>query len=347
MHRGPEITAFLAISILLIGLGVPAVAQPEPDADSPQEADAEPAAEEETPAEDEEAGDDEEEYADEDDDYDYDYDDIEIDGGQAVEKEMLVVRPDAELGLELGSYFRSAGVGTTLELSPLIGTWFSVSEAVDVVLDWGFVFRNFSPDEGDTQTTFGMGNPYVGVRRVLIDGRTLIHFGVGVAAPVSSVPDNDDEDYSEAVAAYMTAAAMRGLYDLWLWMPEHIGFAVPLGARMESEDAILVGAETAFSVLIPIDNYRDHRSDFYIQLAAEIGYGSEVVDTGMRLQGVLTATNPDEDMLQMSFGPFVRVDVEGGYFEALALAILDTPYGVFGENSPDIWGLHLGGGAKF
>jgi hypothetical protein len=138
---------------------------------------------------------------------------------------------------------------------------------------------------------------------------------------------------------------MRGNWDQWLWMPEHFGIVVPLGARMVSEDHLLLGGETAFYFLSPVDDYGANRSDFYIQLAGDIGFGWRKVVTGLRLQGVITTTNADADRLQSAIGPFVRYDMRGAFFTARFLLNLDEPAGIFGDR--DLWALYLGGGATF
>ena len=254
-------------------------------------------------------------------------------------------RGAAGVGLELGFYYRTDHLGTAFDLAPLLSGWFAITDSLDITLDWGFGYNSISPDNGDSAGDFVIGNPFLAVRRALQEGRTRIWFGIGAIAPVSSVPDHDDKAYKERVDAYRTVSAIRGNWNCFLWMPEHFGMVLPIGAHMVSEDHILLGGEAAFYYLIPVDNYNARRSDFYIQLAGDMGFGFKAVQTGLRLQGVVTTTNPDVDRLQAAIGPFLRYDSGGSHFTARFLLNLDEPNGVFGGQ--DVWGFHLGGGATF
>jgi hypothetical protein len=353
MHPRPKSMAFLATAVLWFGTLSAVQAQEigSDEAGSPEQ-EAEAAVQEETPTEQEEAvetDDTEEEAAqagDEaattsDDEYEYEEAlEVEEEGGE--EEEVEPGRGDGEVGLELGFYYRSDQLGTALDLSPLLSAWYAINDDLDITLDWGFAFDSYSPEQGDSASNFVLGNPFLSVRKVMQEGRTRIWFGIGANVPVSSVPNEDDDGYLDQVAAYLAASAMRGNWNQWLWMPEHFGIVVPLGARMVSEEHMLVGGETAFYFLIPLDNYRADRSDFYIQLAGDLGFGWERIATGLRLQGVVKTTDVG-DRLQSAIGPFVRYDAGGGYFTACFLVNLDEPAGIFGEQ--DVWGLHLGGGA--
>ncbi len=319
MHSGPKSIAVLAFAALWLGALTAARAQESEPADEPAS---------ET---------DEELYLDE---------NVVVDedetGGEEPDEPGRGV---AGVGLDLGFYYRSDHLGTMFDLSPILSGWFAIADDLDITLDWGLAFNSISPEGGESASEFVIGNPLITIQRVLQEGRTRIWFGIGAIAPISSVPDEDEDGYLDKVAAYQTASAIRGNWNHFLWMPEHFGMVLPIGAHMVSEDHILLGGEATFYYLMPIDNYNARRQDFYIQLAGDIGFGWEAVQTGLRLQGVVTTTNPEVDRLQGAIGPFVRYDLGGSHFEARFLLNLDDPNGVFGEN--DVWGLHLGGGATF
>jgi hypothetical protein len=269
-------------------------------------------------------------------------------------------RPNGEVGVELGGYFRSDNKISRLALSPLVSGWYSVADGIDVKLDWGLAFLNLSPKSGSGDTGFYLGNPTLSVRRVIHAYRNEIFFGIGVAIPASSISArprtldsgpalNDWQDkFLKTRYASRIAAAMRGLWDYWLWIPEHLSILVPLGVRMVSEEHILLGGETALAVLVPTGDYETDRAEVVMQFAGELGFGFRRLNAGVRLQGVvLPIPGGDEaGRAQFSAGLFARVEFDSAFLGVKGLFNLDRPYGAF-DNGPDVWGVTLGGGAKF
>jgi hypothetical protein len=357
MHQGPKSVALLATVALWLGaLSAARAQESQPDEAGPAEQEAEAGAEAGVEAEppSEQEGAVKPDQADEqgepvEDEPGAEAGEAQLEAGLdegVIEEEAEEAGPGrgkAEVGLDLGFYYRSDHLGTALDLSPLVSAWYAITDGLDLTLNWGFAFDNYAPEQGESAASLVLGNPFLSVRRVLQEGRTRIWFGIGANIPVSSLPAEGEDGYLDQLATYLTAAAMRGGWNGWLWTPEHFGMAVPLGARMVSEDHLLVGGEAAFYFLIPVDDYRADRSDFYIQVAGDLGFGWTDVATGLRLQGVVNATNADVDRLQSAIGPFVRVDAGGAFCTASFLLNLDEPAGIFGDQ--DVWGLHLGGGA--
>lgn len=254
------------------------------------------------------------------------------------------------IALELGSYFRSDDFADTYAFAPILSLWFEITDALDLVLEAGCAYAGRSDEAGDNPNHFYLGNPFLAIRRAYRAERTLFHFGFGFTVPISTMdqPVNPEQLTSQEefeIATYKMAAAMRGRWSYWLWMPEHVALVIPIGARMVSEDNILFGGELALAVIAPTGDYHDYRGDFIAQGAGELGYGFKTVETGLRLQAVLIPLIPNEDKFQSAIGPFVNLNFEGGHVGANIIVNLDKDEGVFG--GADRWGLNLKGGVDF
>jgi hypothetical protein len=253
-----------------------------------------------------------------------------------------VTAPPGQIALEIGTFFRSDSFADTYEFAPILSLWFGITDAVDFVLEAGCAYAGSSNEAGEQPNHFYLGNPFVAIRRAYRADRTSFHFGFGVTVPVSSL-EMPADPFEEMT--YQIASAMRGRWNHWLWMPEHIALVIPIGARMVSEENILFGGELGLAVVIPTGDYHDYRGDFYAQGAGEIGFGFETVETGLRLQAVLIPLIPDEDKFQSSVGPFVKLIMDGGFVGANVMVNLDAAEGVFGK--ADRWGFNLKGGVDF
>jgi hypothetical protein len=264
-----------------------------------------------------------------------------------------------ELALELGGYFRDDDDAARVVVSPLISGWISVAKGVDMELDWGLALSSIDPESASSKGSFCLGNPALSAKRVISADRNQIYFGVGVAAPVSSINAKPRElDDGKALNDWQrkflrtqytsrTAAAMRGLWDYWLWIPEHLSFFIPVGAKMISEEHILAAGQAAGALLIPTGDYETDRAEMIIQLAGDLGFAFEWFSAGLRVQGVLLPIpGGDEGHAQFSAGVFGRFDLNNAFVAAKAMMNLDTPYGAF-DKGPEIWGVLLSGGAKF
>jgi hypothetical protein len=164
-----------------------------------------------------------------------------------------------------------------------------------------------------------------------------------VAVPVYDMPGEGDSSFRDLSTTYELASAMEGRWNHWRWLPEHVTIVVPVSARMVAENHMLLGGGTSLACSIPTGDYRNDRAAIYWQLAGEIGFGWDTVESGMRLRAVTEPMNKG-DKLQAAIGPFVSLDLGGGYLTADFLLNLDDPHGVFGSGGDDVWSLSLGGG---
>jgi hypothetical protein len=255
--------------------------------------------------------------------------------------------PSGGLGVTVGFFTKSDGYGSSSGLLPAVAGWMAIGGGWQLDLDWAVGFRNFWPEWGDTgSNTLVVADPQLTLLHTIEGGRTSIHYGLGVAAPIYDIPAENDRHFWDISTTYELISAMEGRWNHWRWMPEHFTIVVPVSARMVAENHVLVGGGTSLACSIPTGDYKNDRADIYWQLAGEVGFRWDTVETGMRLRAV-TEPVKTGDKLQVSIGPFVRLDLEGGYLKADFLLNLDSPYGVFGSGGDDVWGLFLGGGVDF
>lgn len=284
-------------------------------------------------------------------------------------------RPRGQVALELGSYLKAIKTDSIVELAPILSGWIGISENIDLFLDIGAAFASFDSPGVDTLTTLFLGNPYLGIRKSFRADRTHFNFGFGltIPLPLMDVPQQPQEsepdyqrkmslyrsemrDYKAIIATYQIASAMRGRWNHWLWMPEHVGLVIPISAKMVSENNILFGGELGLAVLIPAGDYHDHRGDFLAQGAGELGFSFGSIETGLRVQAVmipLLANAPlidgekviNDDKFQASVGPFITYNFSRGYLKANLTFNLDQIEGFFDGNNR--WGLNLSGGMSF
>ena len=254
--------------------------------------------------------------------------------------------PSRGLGLKVGLFARDDDNASIVGLLPMLDAWIALGKRWELQLDWGFALRAYSPEQGNGFTAFVVGNPQLQLLRKGELGRTSIVYGLGVTVPVYYVPDETDPDLYDFVVTSELASAITGRWDYWKWVPEHLTIAIPVQAFMVSEDHILLGGETALALSIPAGDFEDNSAELYWQIAGEFGFGWEAVRTGVRLQGAM-APMYKGDKLQLSFGPFVELEISGGHLGAEIRLNLDDPHGVFGAGDDDVWALFLGGGIDF
>lgn len=231
----------------------------------------------------------------------------------------------------IGGYFR---VAEPLELGVLVPFMYATGEA--------FIPPGFAVDGSQLHS----GNPYVqAAYRGDFDVLTL-RIGGGVTIPLAQFGDTVDPDDRIALSGLTLAAALRGLWDLWLWAPEQITVVIP-NARLDfafHENAVFA-VESAFGVMIST-NDADDETDVLWQIGVEGGGRLErLVELGLRLQ-LVTSLNSEGDQAQLSLTPFVRVELGAGLLEARLTMNLDDELG-FAFDEGKVWGLRVLGGGRF
>jgi hypothetical protein len=236
--------------------------------------------------------------------------------------------------VELGWYMDSEDTETLHALAPTLGARVSATGELDFELDWPFGFATVSSDVADGDSEFHSGNPFLAGYYVSRMQSGYLRVGFGFAPPLVD---------AGGFPAIIIPMLMRGLWDSWMYAPEHLGLVIPFQIESHS-DGLLIGADSAAAALIATGD-SDDESDFVLQLAGLVGGKHDTLSAGVRLQVVWISTS-DDDNAQVAFAPFVQSDFDGGFGYLRFLINLDEPYGVFGDGA-DIWGIFVGAGARF
>jgi hypothetical protein len=248
-------------------------------------------------------------------------------GENAVEVEMAFTHDDEPLS-------------SLLVFSPLLSGRYALP-LFSLGLDWGFTVAAATPEQGDGQAAFGPGNPFLSALLRRGDERTRWVAGLGAAAPLAWVSTGADARLQRA--AYNYAMGMRGLWDCWLWAPEHTSVAALFEIDHLTKWHLRLSGDAGAAVLIPVGDYDDD-VDLFLQAAGGVGFVNGIASTGCHLRLVLMPTL-SEDLVQTSIVPWFRVDPEGGFVAFSLLFNLDEPLG--GGYGMQMYGLQLSGGLTF
>ncbi len=252
-----------------------------------------------------------------------------------------------ELGLFAG---KLEGDQRSIVLSPLFEMRFQLAYSFLMQVQWGMSYANVDLDpDGNIEpaNSFRVGNPYVAFHYQGVKNQFSYRFGVGVAIPVASLPD-DPVDQVIAASAYYLAAGLRGNTSFWLWDPHTVSAIVPLAVERRKPSGFLWGTYLDTGALIKINdkNARTSKTDFIMQMAGMMGYqATDWLRVGSRFTLVIIP-KWNEQKTQLAVEPYVRFGNENA-FGAIRLNInIDNPYG-FSFDDRQVWGLRIGGGAAF
>ena len=234
-------------------------------------------------------------------------------------------------------------------VAPRFGLGIPTSRDIRVNVEWGLLTTDVqNVDENGIETGSGREtrflNPYVDVAYSLfVDKRAVdITFGValGMSFPVA------DADNAGQTAAYQVALSSAGLWDPWLYLPDTLGFTVPMAVLLEFQDFCLL-LDSAVSLLIPTENSDGRSTQLSPQVALEGFAPVGMFDLGTRFQLVQVGDNGDnEGRVHTSIVPFARLFVGPAVIHARFNLNLGTaggtPFGAAGT-----WGVSLGLGFQF
>lgn len=259
---------------------------------------------------------------------------------------------DSALWLEMAFFTGDVGDDSVLvdsnvtALSPLMRGYFGLGPSFELAFAWGFAWSSVEVDapglrfDDDGST---VGNPFLGGSYVLRGrGGGTFRIGGGVALPLA------DPEHTGDQVAWGMAVAMRGAWDSWLWWPDRLTVVLP-SLRYDADRGELVYAfEGAVGMMFYTGDEDDVETEVPLQLAAEIGARlSPRFVLGGRLQAwVLPTGEEDQDNAQLAVEPFVRFEGADAFFLTKLTINIDNPLG-FAFDDDGVWGLHVGGGARF
>lgn len=200
-----------------------------------------------------------------------------------------------------------------------------------------------------------LGNPELGVAYQRRSDSLVYSVGGALTLPVATTDASSPSDVAETLAEAIVRSAVAGTYglrDSWLWGVDFFSIVAPMKLEYRSEAHLLVVADAALALMIPLrdraDNPSTSSTDVALQARAGVGYASESLDAGVALgvAAVPTQDDANADVAQTALEPFVKARFGDGYVESRLTVNLDHPLG-FAFDEDRIWGLHVGAGALF
>lgn len=257
--------------------------------------------------------------------------------------------PHAEgltLGLDVGWNTDHVGGEDLQVVSPTISARIA-GRRLELALDWPLVYLDVSGAMGDS--TFLSGNPFLAAFLVNRHDYGVFKLGFGVALPVSNIDDSAGRLFGVGAGlgldstAYAYARAIRGSWNAWLYYPDQFALVVP--ALLERQiGALVLGAEGAAALLVPVDHSVDDTTDLVFQAKGSVAVRASVLTAGLALQAVWGPTSGGG--AQLAAVPFVQADWgPGSFVYARFLLNVDEPLGFIGDGA-DLWGVSVGAGGR-
>ncbi len=232
-------------------------------------------------------------------------------------------------------------------LSPLFDMRLQLAYSVLFQITWGMSYANIDNDQGESENSFRIGNPYAAFHYQGKKKQFSYRLGVGVTIPAATLPDDNAERIT-AQTAYTLAAAMRGNTGFWLWDAHSVSVIVPVAFERRKPSGFLWGMYLDTGVMIKINdkNNRDKKNDFIMQTVGMMGYqATDWLRVGSRVSLVLIPKFSGAKT-QLAVEPYLRFGNENA-FGAIRLNVnLDNPWG-FSFDKGQVWGLRIAGGAAF
>ena len=250
-----------------------------------------------------------------------------------------------KLGTGIG--FVSVDGGSITSLTPTLEGRFAIGEqfGLQVVLPLAFV--SISPDVGEGDSRFDLGNPSIAFEAVLDrGGRGATIVRGGVSLPLLSI----DDSLSGIILGFANSGAALGTYggfNLWRYMPESLGVFGEIVGAVEA-DGLFMEFGAGLGFLIPTNDNVD--TELAIQASAKMGFGSTVIPfIGLGFVVIPTEyenTSDDGDAFQFGVQAGVIAKLGSARLDVGAQLNLDSPFG-FSFDDGGIFGLNVAATVPF
>ena len=246
-----------------------------------------------------------------------------------------------KFGVTLGQNQQALNNATIL--NPRFGIGFPTSKGIRVNVEWGLATADVTEvtDTGEQvarrETRFL--NPYVDVAYRLTARRQSFTFSFGVSLGMT-FPVADADTVAQS-GVYQVALSSAGLWNPWLYLPDTLGFTLPMQIDLDFGDFVL-WVDSAVFLLVPTDNTAERSTQFGPQVGIEGFVPVRLFDLGARFQLVQVGDNgANEGRVHTSFVPLVRLNINPVTVEARFNVNLGTaggtPFGAAGT-----WGATFG-----
>jgi hypothetical protein len=264
----------------------------------------------------------------------------------------------AEVGavdLEPGRRARLA-LGTTFSLSPSSASLATahgsshmqaalrVHRGWVASLDLALALTSYRIEQDPRQTSFRIGNPILGGHYALQTENLTVNFGVGVGAPLVTVPGSIPRNTAALYADTVTVSA-RGMAGYWLWARNSVPVLAMVRAIWDPSRNWRFDLTVQPAVLISVASSTPTR-------AAALGtamllWRPNAFSLGARVTS-LVASRPLEarDHTQTSIGPVLRWATGAQFLGFDASLNLDGPYGLAGATGSTVWGVGIQAGTS-
>lgn len=183
------------------------------------------------------------------------------------------------------------------------------------------------------------GNATASVKYHWFDARTEVFGGGGLTLPMASTEANGNG------GAYLVGAGARGLWNVWWYYPDVMGFFVPVGFRRVEPSRLDWGVEAATGLLLPLRLESDQRPLGILQGALHLGYATPDFETGLILREVRIPGNGAKDPFQASAEPYARFFFGPAFVGGGVVLNIDEPLGpIYDRNA--VWGVRIEVGAR-
>jgi hypothetical protein len=209
--------------------------------------------------------------------------------------------------------------------SPELKAEFEASARWSALAQWGLVTETQTSEDGHGWTQVEPGNPALGAEwRSAASERWRWSVGAEAALPLARMSSAHDR---HGRTAFGDAAALHGLWDLWLWSPDRLGLVVPASAALRGRGYRLT-LEAAGALLAPVRDTLGKNLDALAQArftaAADPQYPLEL---GASAQAALVATAEPNAILQPALGLYARWYLSRGDLALRLLVPLGPPLG--------------------
>ena len=195
-------------------------------------------------------------------------------------------------------------------ISPRLSAFIPLGSSIAISADFGFgVVTGGGESDTSVLNTFVAGH-YMGG-----GGPLSYRVGFGVGAPTAR------RDSQGANVAAIASSSPRGLYDLWLYLPETWTTAIPARVAMDL-GLVTVAGDGAVVLYIP----EEGDADFGFQIAGDALVSLGLLAVGARLQ-LATVPTADGDLTQLSLNPYLQAQFVAAYARAGLIFNLDEPFG--------------------
>lgn len=258
------------------------------------------------------------------------------------------LRPEDRGCVSLSTTFSaspSGGEVSTLHFAPQLAASVRFARRFAVTADVTAASTSYRVYGEEGRRTVRMGNPILGVHYAPWESaRGFFRVGLVLGPPLVTVPGTISTNVAAEYGDRVSAAA-RGFSGYWLWARNQVPIAAAVRAEASFPAGVVLGAGLEPAVLVSVNSLPSR-----VALAADasVAYRLGPVTPGVRVQAFVSSMRLAEaDFAQVALAPFVRLDLGRGFWRGEVDIDLDGPSGLAGARNATVWGVTLGGGARF